>query len=215
MKANIEALSLKGEIEIDLNEANHFLNLIIPEFCKDGVGILNDLVKSWRLKNQIKIIKQAKVILKQNNIEASTVPLKILFPLLEKSSLEEDEALQNKWAKLLAYASYSKEFEYTKSFINILDQLTVLEANILDWMDEKIEKKPNYIFSIKETATANNTKEDKLIIIFGNFSRLGLIMQETKGQGINFSLTINIQPNREYKITSFGKKFLHICNNKI
>jgi len=100
MKANIEVESVKGAIEIDSNEAEHFLNLIVPEFCKDGVGMLNDLVKSWRWKNQVKIIKQAEVFLKQNDLKTSTVPLKILIPLLEKSSLEEEEILQNKWAKL-------------------------------------------------------------------------------------------------------------------
>jgi hypothetical protein len=214
MKVNIEIESVKGGIEIDSNEVEHFLNLIVPEFCKDGAGMLSDLVKSWRWKTQVKIIKQAEFFLKQNNLKISTVPLKILIPLLEKSSLEEDEVIQNKWAKLLAYASYSKEFEYTKSFINILDQLTVLEVNILDWMNEKIEKKSNNEFRIKETATANHIAEDKITIIFDNFLRLGLVIQETETSMIELIEGVrSVYPTGVYKITNFGKEFLYTCKS--
>jgi hypothetical protein len=214
MKANIEVESVKCEIEIESGEAESFLNLIVPDFCKDGVGMINDLVKSWRWKNQVNIIKKAKDFLKQNDLETSTVPLKILIPLLEKSSLEEDEILQNKWAKLLAYASYSEEFEYTKSFINILDQLTIIEANILDSMNKQIEEKSNNEFRIKETATANHINEDKITIIFDNFLRLGLVIQETETSMIELIEGVrSVDPTGVYKITNFGKEFLHTCKS--
>ena len=48
-------------------------------------------------------------------------------------------------------------------------------------MDKENEKTTNKTFKIKEITTANNLKENKVTIIFDNFSRLGLIMQKTKG----------------------------------
>jgi len=209
MKANIEAENIKGEIEIQSQEAQEFLNYIIPECFKDGIGIVNDLVKSWRWKNQINILQRSKFFLEEKNLDSSEIPLKILIPLLEKASLEEDENLQDKWSKLLAYASYSKEFEYTKSFINILDQLTVFEANILDWMYEEIKKVSNRTFRVKEVSIENSISENKLIIIFDNFLRLGLIIQGTRSSII--PEIISISPDGNYKITHFGKEFLQIC----
>jgi len=215
MKANIEVESIKGEIEVESKEAQEFLNYIIPEFFKDGIGIVNDLVKSWRWKNQVKILQKSKQFLEDKKLTASQVPLKILIPLLEKSSLEEDESLQDRWAKLLSYASSSKEFEYTKSFINILEQLTVLEANILNWMYNEIKQNSNKNFRINDVAEQMNIDKEKLKIIYDNFSRLGIVIQKTKGQGIsvgsNLSVVNNIRPNGNFKITSFGISFLETC----
>jgi len=160
MKANIEVESIKGEIEVESKEAQEFLNYIIPEFFKDGIGIVNDLVKSWRWQNQVKILQKSKQFLEDKKLTASEVPLKILIPLLEKSSLEEDESLQDRWAKLLSYASSSKEFEYTKSFINILEQLTVLEANILNWMYNEIKQNSNKNFRINDVAKQMNIDKE-------------------------------------------------------
>jgi hypothetical protein len=218
MKANIEVENIKGELEVESQEAQDFLNYMIPEFFKDGVGIINDLVKSWRWKNQINILQKSKKFLEEKKLESSEIPLKILIPLLEKSSLEEDDTLQNKWAKLLAYASYSKEFEYTKSFINILEQITVLEAKILSWMHQEIKSQTNKNFRIDDVSKKMEIDKEKILIIYDNFLRLGLLTQESRGQGINIGSTIsvvqNIRPNGNFKITNFGKAFLNVCEEE-
>src|SRR5690606_19637241 len=60
-------------------------------------GILSDNIKLRRLKNQVKIFKKAEEYLRKNNIDPKSVNLKVLAPLIEYSSLEENEILQNKW----------------------------------------------------------------------------------------------------------------------
>jgi len=59
---------MKGELEVESQEAQDFLNYMIPEFFKDGVGIINDLVKSWRWKNQINILQKSKKFLEEKKI---------------------------------------------------------------------------------------------------------------------------------------------------
>lgn len=222
MKVSISE-PIKGELEIEGKEAEQFLSTIIPEAFKDGVGILNDIVKSWRWKNQVKILLKVQTFCQKNKIKPSTIPLKILLPLLEQSSLESEETLQNKWSALLIYASSGQEFEYTKSFMNILDQLTIIEASILNWVHAEIMKSPRVIFLLEDIKRIMNIDEEKLLIIFENFVRLGLFIEEQVGHGATHKgkflgqgessavVITTFSSNGKYQITSFGKEFLKAC----
>lgn len=57
-------------------------------------------MRSKRLNNQIKIFTKTIKILDENGLETRQLNLKTLIPLIEKSSLEDDEKLQDKWANL-------------------------------------------------------------------------------------------------------------------
>src|SRR5258708_32950982 len=104
MKAKGSILKQEAEFEASKEEVESFFHGIIPEFIRDFGGILSDKVKFWRFKNQVKIVKGAKKIVEENNLPKRQIPLKILIPLIENSSLEEDESMQNKWSNLLANA---------------------------------------------------------------------------------------------------------------
>lgn len=63
------------------------------------------------------------------------VPPKILFPLLEGASFEEDESLHDMWAALLANAASPENREKVKpGFIATLKNLSVDEAALLNWI---------------------------------------------------------------------------------
>src|SRR5262249_35716211 len=59
------------------------------------------------------------------------VPGRILWPILEKSSLEEDDSLRRKWIGLLANATRNPESS-SPAFAAVLAELGPLEARILD-----------------------------------------------------------------------------------
>jgi hypothetical protein len=61
-----------------------------------------------------------------------TIPLKNAVPLLEYATLEEDDNLQDMWARLLVNGtSESTGINIERSFIEILAQISPLEAQIL------------------------------------------------------------------------------------
>jgi len=63
------------------------------------------------------------------------VPIKLLFPLLEGASLEEDEDLHTLWAALLANAASPENEERVRpAFIATLRQLSRDEAELLNWV---------------------------------------------------------------------------------
>lgn len=67
--------------------------------------------------------------------DAQKVPGRILFPILEKSSVEEESDLQAKWASLLANAADASPSAtpVLPAFPTILSELGPTEVKILDW----------------------------------------------------------------------------------
>jgi len=91
-----------GVIEKGLELAKGFVDkLIMPSVEETGL-LLKDQVVRWRFNNQIKMLNKAQMYCKKNNISLKKISLKVLVPLLDYSSLEEDEILQDKWAILLS-----------------------------------------------------------------------------------------------------------------
>jgi hypothetical protein len=59
--------------------------------------------------------------------------MKIAIPLLQTASMEEDDSLQDRWINLLVNAANEKSgVEVNRAYIEILSQITPLEAQILD-----------------------------------------------------------------------------------
>lgn len=91
-----------------------------PSFDEIG-GMISDHVKLRRLKNQIKIFSKAQILLKENNIDPKKVNLKVLAPLIELSSYEEEESLQDKWASLIVnILEHNSNILFQQNCINIL-----------------------------------------------------------------------------------------------
>ena len=74
-------------------------------------------------------------MLKKAQLEPQPVPGRILFPLMQYASLEEDDDLRAKWTALLANAaSPGPENQILPAYAEILRQLTPPQAKILDYM---------------------------------------------------------------------------------
>lgn len=139
MIKKIDISSTAVEKGIDL--AKGFLDkLIIPAVEETGL-LLKDKVTLWRFKNQVKVINKTKSFCEKHNINPKTISLKLLCPLLEYSSLEEDENLQDKWAILLTNMVDSEQNIENHVFPYILSQISSNEFVFLeDVFDYKISK---------------------------------------------------------------------------
>ncbi len=98
--------------------------------------LIRDHVRFVRAKGQLKMYEKTMAILRNRNIEPNRVAWKILFPLLDFSSLEDenDEEMIDRWAALLANAAAGPQRGATvlPSFPRILSELSPEEAAIVD-----------------------------------------------------------------------------------
>ena len=124
----------------EMELAKHGLQAVKDFFGKiagvsaEEVGqLLADQVRFFRWKNQIKILQKAKSFLDEAGVNPKHVSLKILVPILDAGSLEEEEAMSDRWAALLAAAANpSSPVSVVPSFPEILKELSSKEAQLLD-----------------------------------------------------------------------------------
>jgi len=112
-----------------------FLAHHIGGSLEQGMGIFEDKLKFYRAANQLKFISRFnKLASDLHSVEQlKPISLKLTLPLLEAASLEDDEYLQGLWVNLLLNAANEQsDFNIQRSHISILEQLTSLEAKILE-----------------------------------------------------------------------------------
>lgn len=81
--------------------AKDFLGRLINPTAEEVGLLISDNIKYFRFKNQVRILLKTKDYVEKKNIKIKEIPIKILVPLLENASLEDNDSLQNKWANLL------------------------------------------------------------------------------------------------------------------
>jgi Abortive infection alpha len=97
----------------------------------EEIGLtLKDHVRVFRLKRQIRLFSRVKEMLAESSIEPGRVPLKLLLPMVENASIEENDDLQDRWAAMLANAAVNRDIH--PSFPEILKQLSEKEVAYLD-----------------------------------------------------------------------------------
>lgn len=102
-----------------------------------------DQVRLYRYDRQLKCVQKAERMAQEAGFTPQAVPPKILFPLLEGASFEENEDLHTMWAALLANAASSENAgKVEASFIAILKQMSPEEAQLLNWFRDSGE--PEY-----------------------------------------------------------------------
>jgi hypothetical protein len=85
---------------LGLGKATEALVKLIDPLLRPGAEaageLATDQLKYWRFKRAITLAEKARDILKSKNIEPKAFPLKILAPIINSGSLEEDETLTEK-----------------------------------------------------------------------------------------------------------------------
>ncbi|MDF7810915.1 Abi-alpha family protein [Hymenobacter sp. YC55] len=116
-----------------------FINKMLGP-AADEIGLmLGERVRLFRLQNQFKLFRAAQQMLTVAGIEPKQVNLKLLLPLMEGASVEEDEVLATKWAALLANAAtHQGDMLVEPSFADVLRQLTPVQAQILDELYKQV-----------------------------------------------------------------------------
>lgn len=130
----VKELNLPKQV-VDKGEAA--FKAVLGPSLKEYSGMLADNFRLRRFKNQVKILYKAQEFLKEKNIDPKKVELKILSPLVEYSSLEEDELLQEKWSKLIAnIVSIDGKILLKQNCMDILKRISNEDAKLIDYLYE-------------------------------------------------------------------------------
>ncbi len=111
-----------------------FISRYVAGSIEQGMGIFEDKLKYMRWERQVRLMQRAEQLLKEIGLSQPTrpIPLKLAIPLLEAASLEDDDTLQDIWARLLVNAANAlSHVNLQRAYIEILEQITPQEASIL------------------------------------------------------------------------------------
>lgn len=188
-------------VEKGLDMIKGFVKKLTGGSIEEAGLLFADKIRLRRLSNQIKILNKAKLIAQNNNIDVKQINLKILVPLLDYCSLEEEETLQEKWANLIANYADAKNIYESTIFPYILSQLSTNEILIL----EDIYR--------DDMSSAMLNKID-----YNNLIRLGILEKQLpipKLKNLLMSGHAEIEydkNNVQYEITDLGSEFIFCCN---
>jgi hypothetical protein len=169
-------------------ELGGFLSKYVGGSIEQAMGIVEDKLKYLRWERQIRLVERANQFLDAKGLPQPSrkVPLQVAIPLIQGGSLEEDDWLQDRWAALLVNAAdASSHVEVRRAFISILEDLTPLDALLLQKIysstlvpDVEAEiwttHLPDYVTEEKPDQE-NRRPPNHVEISLGNLARLGLI----------------------------------------
>ena len=215
-KAVQEVAKATGKAIDAAREAGGFIARFISGPLEQGIGIFEDRLRYTRWERRVRLMKRADEFLSQQGLASPTkaIPLKFAVPLLQAATLEDNDELQDKWARLLVNAATDSGIDLQRSFIDILEQLTPLEARILDVLYslpfEKSQHDGILTANLPHSAEIKAEKQDKfseppedVILALGNLARLGCLRPGmTWGGGESFG---RVNP------TVLGRSFVKAC----
>lgn len=217
-KAVQEVAKATGKVMDTAQKVGGFIASLVKEPMEVASGIWTDKLKYLRWERQVRFIQRAGDFLKEVGISEPTraVPLKLALPILQGASIEEDDWLQDQWARLLVNAANKDSgVEVHRSFVSILSELSPLEAQILNVIYDLPFPQYRSVGLITEQLPAAVSKfEDRdaitlmppprpVALALGNLMRLGCLTPPTVWDGgENFNIVY---------MTTLGAEFVRAC----
>ncbi len=205
-------IALEKGIEETAKIAKDYLDkLIVPGLEQSG-GLIGDTVAFWRFKNKVNLILKAKAFLEKKGIEPKRLLPKVVAPLLEAGSLEEEADMKNRWAALLASAAEKPE-KVPPAFPKILSEISSIEARILEWMTDRVHKQIGWIATFNEIQEVFKIATWEYELLMGNLVRLNLCRasQSSYLMGDESSSSTEWFSYQRVEFTRLGYAFVGAC----
>jgi hypothetical protein len=177
--------------------------------------MMRDQVRMYRYGRQLVCVQKAARMAEEAGFQPSTVPPKILFPLLEGVSYEEDEDMHTMWSALLANAANPSSSEQVRpAFIALLKQMSPDEAHLLNWFYAEVKTRQEAIprlpaeFKFDELSAAYSSLQnaplgDSFVICLSNLEASDLIAR------LDYKVNAEILPR--YVSRARGTAFYRAC----
>ena len=105
-------------------KAGEFIAPLVKGTLEEGIGIFEDKLKYIRWERQIRLMERADSFMKARGIQVENpIPLKLAIPLLEGAALEDDDDLQDRWAKLIVNSVRADGVELKRVDVNIIGSI--------------------------------------------------------------------------------------------
>lgn len=194
-KINITSTLLESTIE----GAKGFLRKLLGASVEEYGLMIADNVKLRRFKNQLKMVNKAQKIVEESGINIKQINIKQLVPLLEYSSLEDDESIQDKWSNMLVnFIDINQNCEST-IFPYLLSQMSSSEIKIIFEMYNDFQE---------------NSFSSKIVIGIerDNLLRLGLVDSTLQTSLKQSFFSNNAKLTDRLIINNLGLEFVKICS---
>jgi hypothetical protein len=203
-----------------VDKAADLLHKLAGPMAEEFGAMFGDKVRVYRLKNLVATMQKTERILRDAGLPPNAVPPRLLLPIFETSSVEDNETLQEMWAGLLATASQQTD-SVSPSFIETLKQLTPDEARHLERIFRRITQKHRTEPIIPETVVSPYAFTDRWGAPSGvsadTFERLGLIRRDYKvlvSTAANDEGDVSVvdsELGHRFVFTEFAIRFLAAC----
>lgn len=225
--------------QVAANVSTDCLKRVLGPVGDEAGKALAHPLREWnekRVKLGMQTLEAAAKMLEDGGRQATAVPGRILFPLLQAASIEENDQLRKMWATLLANSADSeRRADMLPSFVLILQALSPVEAVVLEavYYDEnKTDSKDfriGYLPEPKDQPTArfnpdrmrifagpdkDSIKEVELPfknfrVMTDNLGRLGLI--EGVYTGTMYGETVSTRTYTPLRLSALGHHFIREC----
>ena len=135
IKATLKSTKSAGALAAAVPFTNVAKRMLGPA-AEELAEMWRDQVRLYRYGRQLKCVQKDERMVREAGFTPQAVPPKILFPLLEGASFEEDEGLHTMWAALLANTS-SEAKSVRLGFISLLRAMAPDEAELLNSICEQ------------------------------------------------------------------------------
>ncbi len=116
-----------------VEESNRLMKSLFGQSVLEMGQTISESIRIRRFNNQVEILGKVEALLKDLKTEMNAVPLKVLAPMIELSSYEEEESLQIKWSYLIANSlTKGSDVIFSQNCIKILNSISSQEALLLD-----------------------------------------------------------------------------------
>lgn len=195
----------KGPIDQAAKTVHVFLRTLLGPAAEEMGELLRDPVREYRVQRQLRVLQRSQARLAEAGIEPRSVPLKIIAPLLEGASLEDDESLGERWAGLLTSSAAGDPVEY--SYPHILAEIGPSEARVLDILYDSAQAAGGVLKLISSDVLKDRAAidEGRLPIVLENLIRLRLVDPLTV-PGLNTRMH-----HKNVALTPLGVDFVRAC----
>lgn len=216
-----------GAVNAIVEPFNSLLTDLLGPAAEEAGEYLRWRVQVFRESRMKRFTERTKAIFAERQKRPEPVPLKMLLPIIEAASVEEDDELQDRWAALLVSCSGERRITVPAA-PEILKQLNNWEVMLLQRCFDSFSGDMEVLYPYPQpwkrpmTAVVTHwwgdlrvpyglqspglTESHDFAAMLGNLERLGLLEKDS-----TTSRTEENEKRVEWLMTSLGFKFVSLC----
>lgn len=199
------------------HDMGSFIAPLIKGTLEQGIGIFEDRLKYTRWERQQRLIRRSHEVLAELGVTEIEKPISLKFavPLLQGSTVEDNDDIQDLWVNLMVNSVTNKKIELKRVYLDILERITPLEAKIISEIYKFSFKEnryrrfatdhlPDYVYYYENGKEKNIVLRDENVeLALMNLARIGCISPTPTISGGELFTIINM--------TLLGYKFYDSC----